>query len=196
MTPPDDCALLHRIAKGDQAAFQMIYSAYYPRLWRYAWYQLDGNVVWIEEVLQEIFLAIWRSAGKFRGKASAAAWIFQIAHHLVSNARRDHARRAEGHVASVGGASDDGNDERIWHSPSFEEATINRLMIIDAIDMLSPKHQAVIDLVFIQGFTLDEVAHILDVPLGTVKSRIINARLALRKAMGTPHNTEGPHHES
>jgi len=196
MTPPDDCALLHRIAKGDQTAFQMIYAAYYPRLWRYAWYQLNGNTIWIEEVLQEIFLAIWRSAGTFRGNASAAAWIFQIAHHLVSNARRDQARRAEGYIASMVVSSGDGNDEHAWHTPSFEEATINRLAIIDAIDKLSPKHQAVIDLVFIQGFTLDEVAHILDVPLGTVKSRVINARLALRKAMGISHSAEGSHHES
>jgi len=196
MTPPDDSALLHRIAKGDQAAFQMIYAAYYPRLWRYAWYQLNGDAVWIEEVLQEIFLAIWRSAGKFRGTASVAAWIYQITHHLVSNARRDQARRAEGHVVSIAVPDDTVVDERTWHTSSFEEATLNRLEIIDAIDTLSPKHHAVIDLVFIQGFTLDEVAHILDVPLGTVKSRLINARLALRKAMGTPNRAEDSHHET
>ena len=114
MTIPDDCALLQRVAQDDQAAFQELYAAYYTRLWRYVWYQLDGNAHWVEEVLQNIFMAIWRSSGSFRGNAKVATWIFQIAHNLVLNARRDHSRRTEGHLTFASEQLDEEPEERDW----------------------------------------------------------------------------------
>jgi RNA polymerase sigma-70 factor, ECF subfamily len=177
--------LIALIATGDQVAFQTLYAAYAPRLWHYVWHQLDGNAPWTEEIVQDIFLLIWRSAGGFRREAKVGTWIFQIAHNVVSNARRNRGRQAEGRLMMVPNYSNIAGDDREPASVSFEEATVNRLLLAEALDTLSVKQQAVIDLIFLQGFTLEEVAQILAVPLGTVKSRVIGARRALRKHLGT-----------
>lgn len=182
----DDTALLARIAHGDQEAFHALYEAYYPRLWRYVWYQVTGDVGRTEEMVQEIVLAIWRAAPRYRGEARVATWIFRIAHHLVSNAQRDQRRRG-GQAESL----DDDEREHDLAEPSFEDGAVNRMTLIAAIELLSPKHQAIVDLFFIQGFSLEEVAQILSVPLGTVKSRIQATRRALRRALETSPPGEG-----
>jgi RNA polymerase sigma-70 factor, ECF subfamily len=195
MDSMDEHELLRQIANRDQMAFQKLYAVYHARLWRYVWHQLDGNSAWVEEVLQDIFMSIWHSAENFRGNAKVATWIFRIAHFQVSKAWRIQGRRAEGHLAFVSNLREEDIDEQNWSDVSLEEVTINRLTLIDAISTLSPKQQATIDLVYIQGFTCDEVAHILDVPLGTVKSRIINARRTLLKHLETSQIVESPCYE-
>jgi RNA polymerase sigma-70 factor (ECF subfamily) len=189
MTASDnESDLIALIATGDQAAFQTLYVTYAPGLWHYVWHQLDGNAPWAEEIIQDIFLAIWRSAGGFRREAKVGTWIFQIAHNFVSNARRNQGRQAEGRLMIVPSRSDTEENDPAIASTSFEEATVNRLLLAEALDTLSVKHQAVIDLIFIQGFTMEEVAQILAVPIGTVKSRVIGARRALLKQLGLIRN--------
>ncbi len=192
----DDRALIAAIAEGDQAAFQELYAAYYKRLWRYVWYQLGGNVSRTEEVLQDIFFAIWRSAGRFRGDAKVATWIFQIAHNKLSTTRHALGRSLDEKAAWLTEGMDDDMDENEMREASFEDASVNRLALVDAIERLSAKHQAVIYLVFVQGFALDEVASILGVPPNTVKSRIISARRALLKQLGTQWIAEGGRHDA
>ncbi len=193
MPESDDQIRLQQIALGNQASFQELYNAYYARLWRYAWYQLDGNIGWIEDVLQNIFLTIWQKASSFRGEAKAATWIFQIAHNLVSNARRDHNRSTEGRLTIVAETDDEG--ESLGIEMSFENAALDRISLIDAIHTLSAKQQTIIDLVFIQGFTVEEVAQIISVPAGTVKSRIASARKTLLIKLGTSSITKESRNE-
>jgi RNA polymerase sigma-70 factor (ECF subfamily) len=187
----EDQELIVLVGHSDQAAFQHLYTLYFPRLWRYVWYQLEGNSSWTEEVLQDIFLAIWRAAPRFRGDAKVATWIFQIANHHVLNARRSRRHQTEERLTW---ANED--EETETGESSFEDMTINRLMLFEAIDTLSPKHQSVIYLVFIQGFSVEEVAEILEIPPNTVKSRIIHARRALLKQLGTPWLAGGGHHDA
>ena len=68
----DDRLLLARIAGGDEEALHALYQGYAPRLTRYLWHQLDGDPHAVEETLQEVFIAIWHSAGAFRGDANRA----------------------------------------------------------------------------------------------------------------------------
>ena len=68
---------------------------------------------------------------------------------------------------------------------------IDRLALAAALDQLSPRHREALELVFLQGFTLEEVAGILDVPLGTVKSRISYARRALQQELARATSLEG-----
>lgn len=177
----DDNHLLARVAQGDRPAFHELYARYYQRLWQYVRYHFDEREDWIEEVLQEIFLAIWRAAPQFRGAAKVSTWIFQIAHHIVINARRSRGRQILDLASHL---ADDGENEPVpeeMASLPLEEMVTHRLELIAAIEQLSPKHQEVIFLVFVQGFAPDEVARILAVPLNTVRSRVIHARKALQK---------------
>ncbi len=87
----DDESLIGRIARGDEEALRQLYASYRVRLWQYLWPQLSGDAQRVEEVLQDVFLAVWRQARSFRGEARASTWLFRIARNRASNAMRDRA---------------------------------------------------------------------------------------------------------
>ncbi len=187
--------LVARIAAGDDEALRELYGLYRPRLRRYLWHQLDGDLQAVEEALQDVFLAVWRTAGAYRGDARVATWIYQIAHYHVLHAHRSRHLRDELFPVDAPYGSDDGNapSERLSIA-SHEDAVLDRLALADAFRQLSVKHRAVLDLVFQHGFSLDETAQILDVPLGTVKSRISYARRSLQRALSAPTTERAPRH--
>lgn len=191
----DERFLLAQIATGDEEALRQLYVAYRPRLRRYLWHQLDGDASGVEEALQDVFLAVWRAAGGYRAEARVSTWIYQIAHYVALRARRQLSQRSQSvWLDAAGGA--DGEDAQGRADPAsdaFDDAVLNRLALSDAFDCLSLKHREALTLVFQHGFSLDEVAQILDVPAGTVKSRISYARKALLRALATTPVEEAPH---
>ncbi len=187
----DDQALLALIATGDQEALRQLYARYRLRLYGYLWLQLDRNANWTEEVEQDVFLSIWNSAHTYRGEARVASWIFRIAHHQAAMARRQRNRRAEGYLAEgMSEREGDTCEEHVLSVASHEDEVLNRLMLYEAFDQLSPSHLLVLDLVFRQGFSHMEVSHILAIPVGTVKSRVAYARRALLSFLGEQDRAE------
>ncbi|HEX6799291.1 MAG TPA: RNA polymerase sigma factor [Ktedonobacterales bacterium] len=174
MALDDEQGLLARIAAGDDDALRQLYAAYRPRLWRYLWQLTWGDAMLAEEALQDAFVAVWRHAGSYRGDAPVAAWIFRIAHNQAANMLRSRSRRPAtlGDPALLEGES---AEPLVWP----ETAAIERLTLEDALRHLSPKHREALELVFAAGFSCDEAARVLDVPVGTVKSRLHAARKAL-----------------
>jgi RNA polymerase sigma-70 factor (ECF subfamily) len=182
----DEQALVARIAADDQEALRILYTRYRPRLWRYLWRRLDGDAEAVEDALQETWLAIWRGAPGYRPHGLVAAWIFQITHRHVAHVRRDNARTLEGRLRPR--ALDSEDDEllsAVYETGSHEERVLDRLALVEALRALSPAHREVLELVFHHGFALAEVAQILDIPLGTVKSRVSYARRALATAFAS-----------
>lgn len=174
----EDQRLIARIAARDESALDALYALYRPRLRRYLWARLEGDESAVEEALQDTFLAVWESAGRFRGEARVATWVFQIAHNTAVRARQRRARRpvsapllAADH-ASAGSQRD-----------PYAEGVVTRLAVHDALGKLSDKHREALDLFFRQGFAADEIAAILGVPAGTVRSRVSYARKALRQEL-------------
>ena len=88
----DEQELLAQVATGDEEALHQLYLAYRPRLYRYLWHQLDGDGHSVEEALQDVFLAVWRSAGRYRAEARVSTWIYQISHHVALDTRRRQAK--------------------------------------------------------------------------------------------------------
>jgi len=192
----DDRALIARIAQGDQAALERLYAAYRVRLRIYIARRLMANSERADEVMQDVFLGIWQRAAAYRGEASPAAWIFSIAHHHIAKAQRHLMRHAEGYSVSLASSPDDERAEALYGAvPSHENVIIERLAMQEALSRLSPKHREVLDLVFYHGFTLDEIAHILNIPVGTVKSRMSYARQALLHELTVAEKEELPSHE-
>jgi RNA polymerase sigma-70 factor, ECF subfamily len=188
---PDNCVLLTMVASGDQDALHQLYQRFRVRLWHYIWPQLGSNVDLAEETLQDTFIAIWNSARHFRGDAQVATWIFQIAHYRVVDALRRQARR-RGEVTMT--LTDDRQIvDQAMASDTWEDTVIDRLILSDNLRHLSPKHQEVLELVFAQGFSIEEVASILAIPPGTVKSRVSYARQALLKLCKTPAGGANTH---
>lgn len=181
--PRDDRELLAAVAEGDGTALEELYIRYRPGLRRYLWYRLDHDLDRTEDALQETFWNVWRFAHSFRGASSVAAWLFQVARRAALQDRRSASRRPHGHAAIL-----DGDEEDEAQRP--EDGVLTRLCLHDALHTLPTKQRDVLYLVFVQGFAPAEVGEILEIPVGTVKSRIRLARRALKTALQRAQLTE------
>jgi len=172
--------LLQLTAAGDQDSFADLYDQVAPRL--------HGLVVRIlrdhaqsEEVTQEIFLQVWRTASSFdRTRGSALSWLMTLAHRRAV----DRVRSAQ--AQSVRDGDYELRRDRPTSDPTSEEvedrwqATAVRTAVID----LGPPHQEALEMAYFQGMTHREVSIALGVPLGTAKTRIRDGLRKLRDTMG------------
>ena len=124
-----------------------------------------------EELFQELFLTVWKDAGRFRGRASVRTWLYRIAHNqAVSWLRKKRPDLRDEFPSAIG------ND------PAPETEAINaaqREQIVAALDQLSPNHRAVVELTFYHQMSNREIARVMGCPVGTVKSRMSYARRQL-----------------
>lgn len=177
---PDDATLLKRIARGDMQAFDALYQRHSAALYTYI-LRLTRNQQQAEDILQETFIAVWRNAHQYTGRAQVRSWLFSIAHRRTMDWIRS--------VANVN-ETEAGDTIEEWlmedqHSsdPAWEPSASYGEEIRLALDDLSPEHRAVIELAFYYDLSYVEIAEVLGCPLGTVKSRIYAARQQLQKAL-------------
>jgi len=184
-----DALLLQRVAAGDLAAHRLLYDRYAADLLRYLLGRLDdGAGALAEELLQEVMVIVWRQAAAFRGGSRVRTWLFGIAHHRAANLWRR--RRLE--ARHEGPALDDA--EHPYDPPAdgrFGEAD-RRIDLDRALGLLSWEQRAVLDLTFYHGLPENEVALVLGIAAGTVKSRLHRAKLALRAQL-EPDSKEASH---
>ena len=164
-----DEQLLARIAGADREAFAALYERHAERILRFAM-RIVRTLHLAEEVLQETMMAVWNEADRFEGRSKATTWILGIARNLAHSLLRREARGTR--ELDPPAISED-------PSPSTERA----VLIEDAVRRLSPRLREVLHLVFYEELTLREVAEILGIPEGTVKSRMHHARKALAKEL-------------
>jgi len=172
----DDAALLRRITGGDQGAMAQFYR-------RHAAVVLAQVVLVVgerglgEEVLQDTMLAVWQGAGSFRGESGVRSWVIAIARRKARDRLRLRRLRVVGdEVLAVTPGS----------GPGPELVVLDRAEVAEVaagIRVLSEAHREVLGLAFGAGLSLPEVAGVLEVPLGTVKSRLAAARTALGRVL-------------
>ncbi len=170
-----DIELVRRIATGDEAALRALYAAYGQRLFAYA-VRLTRQSTAAEDVVQESLVAAWQSASRFRGQGRVIAWLLGIVHHKALNAIRRQS------PALLEEEQEDLPDDRTTldeHIQGQEQAELLRV----GLESLSLKHRMVLELVFYQGLTLNEVAEVCGCPAGTVKSRLNYAKAYLRRVL-------------
>jgi RNA polymerase sigma-70 factor (ECF subfamily) len=171
-----DVDLLRRVADGDRGALVELYERHGGLVAA----QLDlvvGDRGLSEEILQDTMLAVWHGAGSFRGESKVRSWLIAIARRQA----RDRLRRHRAEVV-------DDTVLATWPAgqPGPEQVALDRAetaAVAAAVRSLSAIHREVLGLVFGAGLTLAETAGILEVPLGTVKSRLAAARVALTRAL-------------
>ena len=173
MTPPPIDALLDQLAAGDNAALGEVYDRYAGLVNGLALRILRNNEE-AEEVIQEVFVQIWRQAARFdRARGTAEAWICTITRtRALDRLRRRTSRREE-------------SDDLI---PGLGETprTVEALAVRKALDGLSTAERTVLELAFYEGLTQSEIALRLGQPLGTVKTRIRTAMIRLRDVLAPP----------
>ena len=178
MTSPGDDELLDRFRAGDAAAFDEIVSRYERRVFaiaiRICRHQEDAR-----DVAQDVFVTALRSLSGFRGEAQLSTWLHRVAVNASLDLVRRRSRR-EG--PSVEEMSDVPAEE-----PGPEAAAIGSVRAREvhrALGRIAADQRAVIVLHDLQGLDYAEVAAALEVPVGTVKSRLHRARLALARELG------------
>jgi RNA polymerase sigma-70 factor (ECF subfamily) len=172
----DDVQLLRRIGQGDEDAM----AAFYREHGRIVLSQVllvAGERVLAEEIVQDTMLAVWRGAGSFRGESSVRSWVIAIA-------RRQTRDRLRGRRLRV--VDDTYLADQPSSGPGPEVMALDRAELAEvkgAIRELATSHREVLGLVFGTGLSLPEVAGVLEIPVGTVKSRLTAARTALSRVL-------------
>ena len=170
--PSSDEMLVARIAGGDRLAMQTLFARYRTPVYRWL-LRLVGNETVAEDLLSDVFLDVWRQAGRFQARSAVSTWLLAIARFKALSARRGrkNADLDETIEATVADAAD--NPEVVLQKKSRDQ------FVRTALTTLSPEHREIIDLVYYHDKSVDECAQILGVPSGTVKTRMFYARKKL-----------------
>jgi len=175
----EDVALLARIVARDEAAVEALYARYSGPLYSLA-YQVTGAERFAQDVVQEVFIALWRDASRFDPQRGAVApWLFSLARHkAIDLVRREaNVRKRTADVDLELEEADDDPAHEAW-------VRIRRARVREAIEVLTPAQREALELAFFGGLTHVEVAERLEIPLGTAKTRIRSALLRLRDVLG------------
>lgn len=177
---PDLSELLRSSARGDQAAFAELYDATSARV-----YGLVRRVVrdphQAEEVAQEVYLEVWRTSARYdEARGSAQGWILTIAHRRAV----DRVRAAES--ASRRDETYERRNRDVEHDSTAEaaHASLEAKRVRSALESLTPVQREAVELAYLGGYTHTEVAALLDLPLGTAKTRIRDGLIRLRDNLG------------
>lgn len=181
----DDNILIRAHLKGDKTAFEVLVKKYQTSVGRLA-YSIMKSDQGIADIAQEVFLSVFRGLNKFRGDASFKTWLYKITVHETMRYLKKKKRwtslidkgASTTNVAEVTFILFD-NDNR--HSPEHLVLDSQKKALIqEAMSKLSDNHHIVLHLHYQEDLSVQEIAEILEIPVGSVKSRLHYARLQLK----------------
>jgi RNA polymerase sigma-70 factor (ECF subfamily) len=164
-----DASFLLLIAQGDRRAMHMLFARYKARVYRYALRLTKDDAV-AQDLVNEVFLAVWRQSARFEGRSKVCTWLLAIAGNLAAAAlkRRPLESLDQRLADSVPDLADD---------PEVVTGKLQENSILAAcVSKLSPPHREIIDLIYYHDKSVTEVAEIIGVPRSTVKTRMFYAR--------------------
>ncbi len=179
-----DALLVERLRQGEDAAFEELLSQYQDAVYNLV-YRLLNQPVDAQDVAQEVFLKVFRNLGHFQGKSTLKTWIYRIAINESYNQRRWFGRHKKGEVSLVNEQEHTVNLADVLpdgcRSP-FDLASDSetRALIEQGLARINPVFRAAVVLRDIEDLSYEEIAEVLQISLGTVKSRILRGRDALR----------------
>ena len=179
----DERALIERSRRGDIAAFDELVRTYEKSVYNTA-YRLAGSYDDAADVAQEAFVRAWNNLKSFRGDSAFSTWLYRIVTNVfLDDRKRKRARPQRSLDEAI--ALDESNVTRQFEddAPGPEEVAegVERRMVLErAIQTLPEAQRIVIVLYHTQGLSYEEIAEITNLPMGTVKSKLNRARLALR----------------
>lgn len=181
----DDQTLVERCRRGELAAFEPLVEKYRERVWRLAFNYLRDREE-ARDVAQDAFVRAWQALPGFRGQSAFYTWLFRIAVNVATDRARQRAARGR----ALGGEAvpeEDWEHVLVDREAGPDEAAgraVQRERIRQALRTLPERHRAIIMLSDLEELSYREIAEVLDIPMGTVMSRLHNARKRLRAALG------------
>ncbi|TKC91500.1 sigma-70 family RNA polymerase sigma factor [Trinickia terrae] len=167
----DDIALLERIMRRDKAALAALYREYHRRLVRFLG-RFTRRDDLIEEVINDTFMVVWQKAADFRGQARVSTWLMGIAYRVTLKTLRQGGMQ---HEPLLGDADDRASEPFADHELAD--------WVTKGLARLSAEQRLVMELAYVMGHSLEEIAEITSAPLTTVKARMFHARVKLRNVM-------------
>ena len=176
MQTTSDEALIERIAAGDKLAMQVLFARHQVRVYRFVLRLVRDQSV-AEELVGEVFLDVWRQAGRFEARSTASTWLLAIARYKALSALR---RRADQELDDDKAATiEDPGD-----SPEVAVLKKNKGEVLrQCLTALTPEHREIIDLVYYHEKSVEEVAQIVGIGENTVKTRMFYARKRLSELL-------------
>jgi RNA polymerase sigma-70 factor (ECF subfamily) len=171
-----DEVLIGRIANGDRLAMQVLFARHHVRVFRFV-LRLVREEAAAEDLISEVFLDVWRQAGKFEGRAAVSTWLLAIARFKALSALR---RRPEQEL-------DEEAAEAIEDTADTPDIALEKkdksAIIRKCLSGLSAEHREIVDLVYYHEKSVEEVAEIVGIPEATVKTRMFYARKKLAELL-------------
>jgi len=176
MQATSDEALIGRIATGDKVAMQVLFARHHVRVYRFV-LRLVRDQTQAEDLISEVFLDVWRQAGKFEARSAVSTWLLAIARYKALSALR---RRPDEELdEETAAAIEDPGDNPETALEKKDKGEILR----KCLTALSPEHREIIDLVYYHEKSVEEVAEIVGIPANTVKTRMFYARKRLSELL-------------
>ena len=182
----EDARILRGLRAGIEDAYEELIERYQQPVYNIA-YRLLGSPADASDVVQEVFLKVFRGVGSFREHSSLRTWVYRIAVNEAHNHHRWFSRHCRGEVA-IEDAAEHARPLESAADPGrspFDHAleSENRMLIEQALANINPVFRTAVVLRDIENLSYEEIAEILQVSLGTVKSRILRGREALRREL-------------
>lgn len=168
-----DIELVGAVREGASEAYELLYTRYSDRIYRYCLARLRDTEL-ASDVLQETFLVLWQNASSFQGKSTVSTWLFGIATNKLRSLVRAESRTD---VLDLQQAEQELTVE------DASESSAQKADILSAVRRLPTEQQEVVILTFYADMTYNDIAEIQGVPVGTVKSRMFQARKSLREVL-------------
>jgi RNA polymerase sigma factor (sigma-70 family) len=185
-----DATLLERIGERSADALAQLYDRFGRPAYSLA-RRICVDEALAEDVVQEAFLVVWRDPARFDpARGSVSTWLLMLVHHRAVDAVRREATRRRRTVAPSG----DGEEWNVPPGPGADQAALGAVVagkVRDALAELPAEQREALALAYFGGYTQREVASLVGVPLGTVKSRMFAGTQKLRTALGPHVQVEG-----
>jgi RNA polymerase sigma-70 factor (ECF subfamily) len=171
-----DQTLLLSIAAGDKNAMRVLFARHNVRLFRFL-VRLVGNEATAEDLVNEVFIEVWRHAGRFEGRSQVSTWILAIARHKTLSALHRRPTVTFDDELLIEGIEDQADNPEVAAQKNERTRVLH-----DCLKQLSPAHREIIDLVYYHERSIEDVAKIVGAPQNTVKTRMFYARKRLRRS--------------
>lgn len=184
-----DALLVERLRQGEDAAYEELLATYQDQVYNLV-YRLLNQPVDAPDVVQEVFLKIFRNLHHFQAKSSLRTWIYRIAVNEAYNHRRWFSRHKKNEVC-LSGSEDDSRDladvlpDKCRSPFDLAQDAETRSLVEQALLKINPVFRSAVVLRDIEDLNYDEIAEVLQISLGTVKSRILRGRENLRRELET-----------
>jgi len=176
-----DLQLLKAALDGDMAAFEELVSSNYSHIYNLC-YRMMRNQQDAEDMLQESMLKAWRKLKSFKQSSSFSTWLHRIAVNTCLDTIRKNKKKKSVSVEEMDEFGKHIVDDK---ASNFEDATLEKDVVQNALSQLKERERIIIILKDVQGYSYEEIAQILECPMGTVRSRLSRARATMVKILNS-----------